>query len=423
MENQNCLDSILEEVGEFGKYQRRICFFIFCVIIISHFGGEIYVFEAKQINHRCHVPGCDVNETEFKPSWWVYAIPSEEDQPSKCFKFSRFNSSSGTCGESDFNKEVKERCKEFVYETSEISILHDFNLQCDENVWKLTLPGTLFGAGLFIGLPISGILSDRFGRKTMLISTAVVSGVIAIVRSFSNSYAMYLSLEVLDSTTRAGLYAFCYVLGVELVGPKRRALVSLLNSSAYATGGMFVGGIAWLLQSWKTLVRVLYSFHFLAILCYWLVPESVRWLLANNQSDKAQNILLTLAKVNGKSISKENLNKLESYNSNKETIKSNSIKELFTSVTLTLRLINCSICWTCCIFLYNGLTVNSVDLSGNSYLDYILTIFVEIPGFATAYVIVDRIGRKISLIIGFLIASFACIASIFIPNGKYILFC
>ncbi|KAF5303512.1 hypothetical protein FQR65_LT08211 [Abscondita terminalis] len=419
MKSQNIFDSILVEVGEFGIYQKIICTYILFVATIAYFPSVIYVFEAKQIHHRCNIFGCDLNGTEFKPSWWINAIPAEDGEPTKCSKFRRINGSSDTCYASDFDRQITEPCASFVYETSEMSILHDFNLQCDDNVWKLTLVGTLHSAGLFVGLPISGLLSDRFGRKTILIITALLSGIIGIVRSFSTSYPMYVTLEVLDASVRAGLYAICYILGLELVGPEKRGLISLLISAVYPIGGVFVGGMAWIVQSWRTLLKILYPFNFVVILYYWLIPESVRWLLARNEFSKAQNILLKVANVNGRTISEENLKELESYNSNKEIIETNSITELFKSVTLMLRIINCSVCWICCIFVYNGLTINSVDISENSYLDFILSLLVEIPGNVAAYVLVDRIGRKLSLTIGFLISAISCIASIFIPDDLY----
>mgnify|MGYP005985436819 CR=1 FL=1 len=41
------------------------------------------------------------------------------------------------------------------------------------------------------------------------------------------------------------------LIGVELVGPKRRVLTGTLSSSCYAVGEVFAAGAAWLVQSWK----------------------------------------------------------------------------------------------------------------------------------------------------------------------------
>ncbi len=41
------------------------------------------------------------------------------------------------------------------------ALFFQFNLQCDENEWKLTLIGTLKMSAELIMLPLSGLLSDR----------------------------------------------------------------------------------------------------------------------------------------------------------------------------------------------------------------------------------------------------------------------
>ncbi|KAK4883414.1 hypothetical protein RN001_006733 [Aquatica leii] len=417
-EDVNSLDLILVEVGEFGRYQRRICFFLAICVIIIYFSSIVYIFETKQVNHRCKIPGCDVEPSEYKPTWWKNAIPSKNELPSKCSRYKRIDNTTQSCKQSDFNHTVEIQCKSFVYETHEISIIHDFNLQCDENVWKLTTVGTIHSIGSIIGMPIFGILSDRFGRKTILIYGLVLSGVIGLARSFANSYILFVTLICLDSICRSGAYPTVWILGSELVGPKKRVLVTVIISTIYAVAGVFQGLIAWALQSWRILLQIVYSLHLLIVFYHWLIPESVRWLLAKNKFVKAKNVLEHLAKVNKKTISADTIKQLEISELNKETIKTNTVTELLVSSTLMLRLVNSAVCWACCIFLYNGLTINSVQLSGNSYIDYILTMVVEIPG-SIIYVVVDKAGRRFPLAGGFLLTGLACIGSIFVPTDIY----
>ncbi|KAF5303509.1 hypothetical protein FQR65_LT08208 [Abscondita terminalis] len=415
----NVLDSILLEVGEFGKFQRRTCLLIFYAATVAYFTSVIYVFETKHVNYRCAIPECDTDPTEFEPWWWTHAIPSEDDKPSMCFKYEFFNSNDSEVNEcTNFNKDVIETCKEFVYETQEISIVHDFDLQCDENLWKLTLVGTVNSFGTLIGLPLTGMLSDRFGRKTILVGGLVLSGIMGLTRSFVTSYIPYIILECLDSICGFGTYAAILILGVELVGPKKRVLVSLFISSFFAIGGVVEGSVAWIVQSWRTLLRILYPFSIIVVIYYWLLPESVRWLLAKNKFCEAKKILTKLAETNGTTISEENFKKLESYNATEEKLGANTVKEFFSSRVLMLRLINCSVCWTFCTFLYNGITINSVKLSGNSYLDYILIMIVEILG-SISYIVVDTIGRRKTLAGGFGLTGLTCIFSIFVPSELY----
>ncbi|KAK4883407.1 hypothetical protein RN001_006726 [Aquatica leii] len=414
--SENYLDSILIEVGEFGRYQRRICFLVLVASMIAYFPSMIYVFETKQIDHRCEVPECELISSEFAPNWLDNAIPMINNRRSQCTKYKRKNNNTNSCEASDFDRRIVEPCEKYVYQTSEISIIQDFNLHCENNVWRLTLVGTINSVGLFIGLPIAGILSDKFGRKTILIGTLALCGITGLIRSFTNSYEFFITMEFLEAAVGAGSYATAFVIGVEFVGPGKRILIGLLINAAYAIGGVFEGGLAWAFQSWRPLVQVLYALPLLCISYYWLVPESVRWLLNQKKYKKAQDILEHLAKVNKASISKENIHKLCSTTETVEPVKGNAFKELFTSFILVMRFVNCALCWVVTVFVYNGLTINSVQLSGNSYLDIILTILVEIPGAILQYFLVDRIGRRYTLAIGYALSGASSVASIFIPS-------
>jgi hypothetical protein len=44
---------------------------------------------------------------------------------------------------------------------------------------------------------------------------------------------------------------------------------------------------------------------------YWIIPESPRWLLSKNRIDEAEEIVQTMARVNGKKVSKNFLREME----------------------------------------------------------------------------------------------------------------
>ncbi|KAF5287122.1 hypothetical protein FQA39_LY16045 [Lamprigera yunnana] len=385
----------------------------------------------------CKINGCDTDLTEYKPAWWQNTIPSDDGNPSKCTKYGRIGNNTGTnCDIIDFDKNITEKCESYIYETSDVSILHDchnilgssglktvislllnyFNLQCDSNIWKLTLVGTLNGVGLVVGQPIAGVLADRYGRKIILIVFTCLNGVSGIIRSFTNTYASFLVMEIADAFLRSAAYTLCNVLSLELVVPRKRPVVALIINIAFAVGGVVDGGVAWLLQSWRPLLQVLYAVLLLTVFQYWLIPESARWLLAKNRISEAKQILEKTAKVNGKIISESSLKKLgDDDKSNKEITKS-SPREMLRSVKLNIRLANCSACWLAAYIVYKGLTINSVSLSENSYLDYILGTLIEIPANILVFLIMDRIGRKITFSASFILSGILCISLIFVPS-------
>lgn len=132
---------------------------------------------------------------------------------------------------------------------------------------------------------------------------------------------------------------------------------------------------------------------------------------------EAQDILRKAASFNGKNISEHTLEKLGSEELSEEDKKKDGFFKVFKSTILLLRFINCCFCWITCTFLFYGLTLNSVSLAGNSYLDFILTSLVEVPAYFACYFVVDRIGRRASQAGSFLLTGGACIAFIFVPLG------
>ncbi|KAK4883425.1 hypothetical protein RN001_006744 [Aquatica leii] len=408
------LDTILEKVGHFGKYQRFVVALFSIAIIINSAAFITFVFTTKDLNYRCQVPYCE-KTPEYNPSWLQNAILITEDRPAKCERFAHLNTTG--CNYSSFNRSIVEICDDYVYETKEITIVQDFNLHCDENVWKLTLIGTLNGIGQFIGLPIAGYVSDRYGRLTMLVCGMVLAGICGIIRSFTTTYVLFGIFEFLDSLFGAGAYTCGYILGVELVGPKKRVLTGILICCSYALGGVLTGAIAWSVQSWRFYLRIVCGSSVAIIFYYWIAPESVRWMLIKKKYEPVKKTLRKVAEVNGKPISERTLEELCSIT---ETIETKyPITDLFKSWILVLRFINCSFCWITCVFVFYGLTVNSVALSDNSYLDFILTSLVEIPGYALTYILVDKVGRRIGISSSLILTSICCVVFVFIPPELY----
>lgn len=204
---------------------------------------------------------------------------------------------------------------------------------------------------------------------------------------------------------------------MELVGPKNRVIIGTLASSCYALGEIFIGLVAWLTQSWRTMLLIIYMPAILVFSYLWLAPESIRWLLTQEREDEALEILKKASKVNRKPISDEGLNLLLAPKKTSNERKYPIVK-VFKSRTLVLRFMNSCFCWITCTFLFYGITLHSVSLSSNPYLDFILSALVEVPAYFVTYISMNNVGRRFSLSSSFLLTGVACLTVIFIPHGK-----
>ncbi|XP_074030430.1 solute carrier family 22 member 3 isoform X1 [Leptinotarsa decemlineata] len=417
------LDSVLVQIGDLGKYQILVFTLVSFAVVLHSAVHTAFVFTALDVGHRCAIPECDQPQPEFQPTWLSNAVPFRGTTPTKCehYIFNSSSSNNDTCSANNFDRNRIVSCSSFVYKTEEKSILQEYNLQCDDNLWKLTMVGTLNSFGQLCGLFIGGIISDRYGRKVVLIWGMILTGVCGIIRAFMPTYEWFMFFEFLDAAFGAGTYICGFVLGVELVSPKRRVLTGIISSSCFAAGEVFTAASAWLVKSWKPLIFILYSPAFLLISYIWLVPESVRWHLSKGRLEEAKATLRKAAEFNGKELSENILEKLGSPESVEGNRNEGEFMKALKSTTLFLRLVNCCFCWITCTFLFYGLTLNSVSLAaGNSYLDFILTALIEIPAYICCTFMLDLMGRRKAVSGSYLVTGLACSAFVFVPPDSHV---
>lgn len=195
-------------------------------------------------------------------------------------------------------------------------------------------------------------------------------------------------------------------------------LGNTIMAVAFAIGEALLGFAAWYTPSWRIMLRLLYIPGFLFISYIWLIQESVRWLISKGKYNKTKRILFKVAQTNGKEVSHDILQRLDIIQNDVDPEQTESLVDVLKCAPLFLRLINCSFSWICCTFVYYGLTMHSVSISGNPYLNYIAVAFIEIPAFFVTYFILDRIGRKVTLSSSLLVSGIACVSFIFLDEGK-----
>ncbi|XP_050349946.1 organic cation transporter protein-like [Nymphalis io] len=424
------LDAILAELKPFGKYNIVNYALLLFPIYLAGMYGSVFVFEAPDINYRCNIPQCEgLNDSD----WLEYAIPQGKNGLSKCKMYQAATNSIDTCKIDDFNRSVVVKCHEYVY-SEEYSVVKDFNLGCQN--WKRTLIGTVHNAGLFVSLPLTGIISDKYGRKLALSIASLMNGLFGFLRSFSTSYVMMLVFEFLEAGLGAGAYSTAFVIAMELVGPKGRVFGNTLINGVYVMGLMSLASFSWWLQSWRYLLRLIYTPALFVVSYYWLLNESIRWLLSKGRHQEAAAIIKKAAKMNKVKLSDEVLsplyeleklnvpeNEIEKSKDNQandvsvEKEPSNFMKVIKSSI-IRKRVAICSFLWITCTFVYYGLSINSVSLAGNKYVNFMLVAFVEIPANIVCLLVLDRFGRKKVLIITYVLSACLCISLSFLPKDQ-----
>ncbi|XP_017013613.2 organic cation transporter protein-like [Drosophila takahashii] len=423
-DDDNSLDAILVRIGQFGRYQ-IINYVLLCVpMLFNAFFSISYVFTASTVVHRCNVPQCDNSTSVYDENWLNFTIPYKNSAIDACHRYAVNETEApdpflGYCAKDYFTTESETCGHDFKFRDEEKTISTEFGIYCEDE-WKLSMVGTINNVGQFVGIPLGGFFADRFGRRTMLAVAGSLSALMGVIRSLSSSYSMFMVFEFLDMAVGSTLFPTAFLLAIELVGPKRRVAAATIITIFYALGEAFLGFLASQVQHWRWLLRVLYVPAVLQILFLWILPESVRWLLSQGAEEKAADVLRRAARINKRALPEEQVEELLASNRQKLSQANESQYPIMRAVRFfSLRIANCCLCWFTHTLIALGLSLNSVNLGGNKYTNFMLNGFIQIPGLLLPLVIMDRVGRRYSLCVSMLLCAICMGASAGVPEDNY----
>ena len=152
------------------------------------------------------------------------------------------------------------------------------------------------GWGAMAGNAAAGVLSDRLGRRKVLICTALLFMLSSLLAALATSFAAFVSARILGGLAVGAAILIAPVYIAEIAPANRRGgLVSLnqlmivIGISASFFSNYFLldtGASNW---RWMLGVQTLPAGLYLVLLCF--VPESPRWLLMKGRDQHALEIL------------------------------------------------------------------------------------------------------------------------------------
>ncbi|XP_054271478.1 organic cation transporter protein-like isoform X1 [Macrosteles quadrilineatus] len=421
------LEVVFTELGQFGRYQTWQYALLTIPLIASAFEEMSYIFTSSEVDYRCFIPECEwPNTTDFLPSWLPNTVPYDGDppEPKWCERYASRDSHNNSCSKDNFLDNVTETCDQWVFATKERTSATEFKLLCEDNVFKRTMVGTVNNFGLITNYVIICYLSDRFGRKTMLLLLTLTQGLLVLAQSFAPTYSSFISLEYL--VCFCSTFNTSFILAIEIVGGDKRIFANCLMNTLYSLGEVIVALIMWWVQDFRILLRVIAGIKLANLLYMWMVTESIHWYMTKEYYEKVVSTVKNIAQCNKKEISESTQHALNLLLAREEKAKQSEtkqqtrsvIRELLKSPALLVRFGICSLTWLVNVFVYFGFSLMSVTLAGNKYFNFILMALVEVPAYALMWIGMEffNIGRKTTLVGTCFLAAVPCFIYLFVPS-------
>ncbi|XP_039621886.1 organic cation transporter protein-like isoform X2 [Polypterus senegalus] len=310
-------------------------------------------------------------------------------------------------------------CQFWWYDKSRFlsTTVTEWDIVCDRH-WLRQLDTTFYMAGAIIGSSGMGWLADIFGRKNILLCNLFLMILCSLLAAFSPAFWFFLIMRFLIGIFCPGVYSIAYILGMEFVGASKRHLIGLIIGICFIVGHITLTGMAYVVREWRKL-QLFIAVPPLGCLIYcWFIPESPRWLILKNRTVEAEKIIRKVSHINKVGLPKTIILITDSKNKSKTVIlRKHTLLDLLKTPNLRRNTLTVFISWFSISCGYYGLALNTHNLSGEPYLNFLLTGLVEIPAAAFFFVIVDRLGRKRIILGTEVLAGVTCVAVAFIPDA------
>jgi MFS transporter, SP family, arabinose:H+ symporter len=314
-----------------------------------------------------------------------------------------------------------------------------------EEFFHLTTPAQIGWAmssalvGCLIGAVISGIVSDRFGRKKILILTAAVFIISAIGTGLSNTFILFIFYRMIGGAA-IGLASSLSPMYIAEVAPsEKRGMFVSINQLTIVIGVLAAQFVNWqiadpvpdgatsaaILNSWNGQFGWRWMFAaeaipaFLFFVFMFFVPESPRWLVKNGKDENAHKII---SKIGGKIYADLSLAEIKKTLTGE--IKNVNIKDLLEPKLKKIILLGIFLavfqqwCGINTVFYYADEIFSAAGYNVSDILfNILITGTIMLIFTFVAIKTVDRLGRKILMLIG----AFGLGCSYVLISGSYFL--
>ncbi|XP_059172868.1 organic cation transporter protein-like [Physella acuta] len=401
------LDDALEQVGMLGRFQLLMFLLLFPAAMVHGARMTSGAFFMLETRYRCALPGWvndtfDVRATDHQIAV-NRSIPADDQchvySLNKSFEYDEYNRPING------SHYIQPCTNGWVYDKSLIRMnaLTQLDLVCDRRIYR-SHGSMLIYVGSLVGSTLLGLVSDRFGRKLCFLLSVLILLASGLALPWSNVFYVLGILQFLVGGASTGMFASAFVMSLELVTSKHRKIPGLTIQVFFTSGEVIMAAAFYGLRDWRWVNVVITAPAAVFLLYYWLVPESLRWLITMKKYDQVSKVLARIAATNGVHLDVDyessTSDLLQSYETEGEghtqrVTSHDTFLDLFKSRVLCLRSFIICFNWLVVNFVFYVFVLNSAHLrAGNVFITFIIGACVEVPAHLVSLLLVDKVGRK-----------------------------
>jgi len=270
----------------------------------------------------------------------------------------------------------------------------EFTLVC-ENTWKKTFAKMLLFSGFALGSFCSGLVSDRFGRKTAIWMCSVIMVVFGVITSLVPYYWIFVFTWWITGTMAIACYTAAFVWTMEICAGKWKIYLGMSMNYSWPVCRLIIAGLAWTFRDYHIHLQCISALVAVgSVILYWL-PESPRWLVARGRMDEARAVLSQASKKNGKPLEPEQII-LTKPNA---AASQGGFLDIMRHPTLCLHTFIMYFNWFTTAFIMYGLALSWQELTDGLFLNFLIGTILDFPAKTLAMLMVQHVGRKYPYIV------------------------
>ncbi|XP_037579259.2 solute carrier family 22 member 8-like [Dermacentor silvarum] len=295
VEKEEIEENLSAIIGRTGFFHRTMFAYETVAMLCLALHNLVHGASASDEDYWCRLPDPPANMTLAE--WRDMNIPREGNGTmSRCLVYSELV---GELPAGNVTR-VTVPCSARVFNVSDnvrLSIVKQWDLTC-ERTWLLSASETVYTAGSFIGLMLSGLSADRIGRKPTICFSAVVLEVVGISLSSVGSVFLFMCHRFFVSAAIHAVVYTQYIMLVEVVAMQWRSMYMTFVAYGYIIGVVITvftlgDNVDW--RNKQAIVMLPTTF----LLCgFYLLPESPRWSLTNLHVEEAVHAVAYILRCN-----------------------------------------------------------------------------------------------------------------------------